>query len=142
MPRLSRWFVRASLTYLAAGFTLGALLLIQKAFFLHPMLWRLTPAHIELLLVGWVVQLTMGVAFWILPRFGSGPPRGNVTWVWLAFLLLNAGVLAAGVGAALTAAPAIVTGGRAAELGAAIAFALHAWPRVKAIDVRPRRQSG
>jgi heme/copper-type cytochrome/quinol oxidase subunit 1 len=142
LPRLSRWLIRASLLYLFVGFTLGALILVQKAVPYRATLYRLVPAHIEFLLLGWVVQLIMGVAFWILPRFGSGPRRGNVTWVWVSFMLLNAGVLAAGMGTALAAAPAIVTGGRAAELGAAIAFAVHAWPRVKAIDVRPRRQSG
>jgi hypothetical protein len=31
MPRLSVWFVRAALVYLALGFTCGALLLAHKA---------------------------------------------------------------------------------------------------------------
>lgn len=131
--------VRASLLHLLAGFSLGALLLLQKAVPFSPTVWRWAPAHVEFLLVGWVVQLTMGVAYWILPRFGRGPPRGDVKWIWLAMLLLNVGVLSAGLGPALTTEPLVVAGGRAAEVSAAIAFAIHAWPRVKAIERRPRQ---
>jgi len=52
----------------------------------------MTP-HVEFLLIGWTVQLTMGVAFWILPRFEGGTSRGAVGYAWLAFVLLNAGVI-------------------------------------------------
>ena len=141
MPRLSQLFVRAALVYLVVGFTLGAVLLAQKAVPISDAVWRLAPAHIEFLVMGWIVQLTMGVAFWILPRFGSGPPRGNVGWAWLAITLLNAGILAAGLGPAVTAEPWLTMGGRALEFMAAVAFAIHAWPRVKAVDLRVRRST-
>ena len=55
--------------YLALGMTVGALLLFHKGIPLHPALWRWLPPHLEFLLVGWTLQLAMGVAFWILPRF-------------------------------------------------------------------------
>ena len=35
----------------------------------------------------------MGIAFWIIPRFRSGSPRGPVGLVWLSYALLNAGIL-------------------------------------------------
>ena len=60
MPRLSIWFIRSALIYLALGFTFGALLLANKGFPIIPEIWRLLPAHIELLLVGWTLQLAMG----------------------------------------------------------------------------------
>ena len=133
MPRLSVWFVRAALLHFATGFTFGALLLWNKALPLGAQVslwtWRLLPAHMELLLVGWTVQLAMGVAFWILPRWRS--QRGDVRPAWAAFILLNGGVL---VVAAAALAPEPAWGifiGRALEVGAAVAFALHAWPRVK-----------
>jgi hypothetical protein len=75
----------------------------------------------------------MGMAFWILPRFSRPPRRGNAPLAWLAFVLLNLGVWLAGLGPLLTASPALPFLGRAAELLAALAFALHAWPRVKAV---------
>ena len=50
---------------------------------------------------------------------------------WAAFVLINLGVWLAGMGATLAAPAWIILAGRAAEAGAALAFALHAWPRVK-----------
>jgi hypothetical protein len=130
VPRLTVWAVRASLLYLAAGFTLGALLLAHKGIPIHPGLWRLLPAHVECLLVGWTVQLGMGVAFWILPRFAGGASRGNEALAWCAVGLVNLGVVAVVLSGAVGAAsPALL--GRVAEAGGAVAFALHAWGRVR-----------
>ena len=141
MPRLSVWFVRCALAYLALGFTFGALLLFEKGVPVYPALLRLLPAHIEFVLFGWTVQLAMGIAFWILPRFGDGAmhdqrtrvvgTRGNEKAAWLAFGLLNAGIWLAGMGAALDLAPVLPLLGRACEAMAAVAFMVHAWPRIK-----------
>jgi hypothetical protein len=54
---------------------------------------------------------------------------------WLAFTLINFGLWCAGVGQWLNAPLAIILLGRAAELLAVVFFALHAWPRVRAIGV-------
>lgn len=129
MPKLSVWYLRSALVHLALGFTFGGLMLWNKGIPLHPMLWRLLPLHIEVLLLGWTVQLAMGVAFWILPRFQSS--RGNTKPAWLAFALLNGGVWLAGLGTTLGAPAVIPALGRLAEVGAAVAFAIHAWPRIK-----------
>jgi len=130
MPRLSSWFVRAALSYLAVGFTLGALLLAEKASSFYPMLWDILPVHIELLLVGWLVQLALGVAFWILPRFSKGPPRGNEAVVWLSFVLLNLGI-AFVVAGTLLAVPGLLLAGRVAETGGVLAFVWGSWRRVR-----------
>ena len=129
MPRASRWFVRASLINLFAGFTLGALLMVNKALPPSPTLWRLLPLHLELLLVGWIVQLTMGVAFWILPRFGGA--RGRAAAVWVALLLLNLGVALAGLAPALGLPLWTRAAGRVLQVAAVVAFAANAWRRVK-----------
>jgi hypothetical protein len=129
MPRLSCWFVRASLIHLALGITLGGLLLFHKGVPLHPLLWRILPTHVEFLLTGWTLQLAMGVAFWILPRVRGARPKKEAAW--LAFLLLNVGVWLAGVGPALLAPGWVASLGRAAEMGAALAFSVHAWPRIR-----------
>jgi len=131
MPRFSVWAVRASLIYLTLGFTVGALLLFEKGVPLHPGVWQLLPMHIEFLVFGWMVQLAMGVAFWIFPRFRFGSRRGNVPAAWIALVLLNAGVWLAGAGPALNTPALVPFLGRIAEAGAALAFAAHAWPRVK-----------
>lgn len=133
MPRLSRWFVRAALVYLAVGFTLGALMLSNKGLSLSATIWRLLPAHIECMLLGWTLQLMMGVAFWILPRFQG--QRGREAPAWMAFWLLNAGVLLAGLGATLALPAQVVLAGRLAEVAAVVTFAVHAWPRIKPVGV-------
>lgn len=131
MPRLTIWMIRAALIYLLTGFTFGGLLLFHKGIPISAMLWSLLPAHIEFLLLGWTVQLVMGMAFWILPRFRRPPRRGNTIFAWLAFGLLNLGVLVVGLGPLITTSPIATFAGRSAELAAALTFAAHAWPRVK-----------
>jgi cbb3-type cytochrome oxidase subunit 1 len=129
VPRLSCWFVRTSLIYLAVGFTLGGLLLFHKGVTLDAMLWRVLPLHIELLMLGWTLQLAMAVAFWILPRFHGR--RRNEKLAWLAFVCLNVGVLLLGLGTLLRAPTEVLFVGRMADGVAVIAFAAHAWVRVK-----------
>lgn len=130
MPRLSQWYIRASMVYLLLGFTFGALLLAHKGQPLHPALWRWLPAHIEWLLVGWVAQLTLGVAFWILPRFWVEPRRGKTTGATAAFVLLNAGIGLMTLYSLLALSPWAAVGGRVLEVAAVAAFAHAAWPRV------------
>lgn len=125
MPRVSAWFVRASLCHLVFGFTVGAGLLADKAAPFAPALWALRAAHIEALLIGWMVQLVMGVALWIFPRFAlrRTPQRSAVT-AWMAFALLNTGVVCVVFGGGW----AVV--GRVGEIAAAASFVAHLWGRV------------
>lgn len=124
--------VRLSLAHLTAGAALGSLLLASREVpalaGLGGGLWGYRNAHLELTLVGWTVQLALGVAYWILPRVGGERPRR-----WLAAAsagLLNAGILAAALGGAWEA-EAWAVAGRGAEAAAALLFAAHAWPRVR-----------
>ena len=131
MPRLSVWFVRTALVYLAIGFALGAIMLAAPGLRLGVPTARLLPAHIEFLLTGWMIQLALGVAFWILPRFRVGPERGREEIAWVSYALLNIGVVTAAAGAVIGLPPVVPSIGHAAQGLAAGAFALHAWPRVK-----------
>lgn len=129
MPRLSQWIIRTAFIYLLLGFTVGALLLWHKGVPLHPALWGWLPAHIEFLLVGWIIQLTMGVAFWVLPRYWEKERRGKESYVWIAFVLLNLGIWLVAVHAVFRTNRLFLLAGRGAEIGAAVFFALHAWGR-------------
>ncbi len=132
MPRLSVLMIRTALGYFLAGFLAGAVMLAARGLDIGGWIHRLRPFHIEFLLLGWTVQLAFGVAFWILPRFRAGPERGREWLAWTAFVLLNTGVLATAAGT-VGGAPAVIgLLGRSAEALAALAFAGHAWPRVKA----------
>jgi hypothetical protein len=84
--------IRFSLAYLVAGVSLGALMLFHKAFPLHPAIWVLLPVHIQILIWGWIIQFTLGTAYWILPRFLTGDARGNPLLSWAMVLTLNMGI--------------------------------------------------
>jgi hypothetical protein len=133
LPAISTRFVRASLIYLALGFTLGALMLVNKALAFSPLTWRLLPIHIETLLIGWFVQLALGVAFWILPRLPGPAPRGHLPLVWISFGLINLGIGLV-ILEVITAREALLLAGRLAELGGALAFIAGSWNRVKAFN--------
>ncbi len=128
VPRLSVWLIRTALVALTAGAVLGALMLAAPGA-LSVARWR--PLHAELLLVGWTVQLAFGVAYWILPRFRGGAERGHDELGWAAFALVNLGVILVGVGRSVAGWEPWALAGRGAEALAALAFAAHAWPRVK-----------
>jgi hypothetical protein len=130
MPSLSVIAIRAALVHLAFGFTFGALMLSEKGIGWLPSAWRLLPAHIDLLLLGWMAQLAMGVGYWILPRFGGR--RGNVSLAWAAVIGLNAGVVLSAARPVLSLPPGLSLVGRGLSSAAVLAFVLHAWPRVKA----------
>jgi len=133
MPRLSAWFVRTSLIYLAIGFTLGAFLLANKGLRLYPQAWTLLPAHIEMLLMGWFVQLAIGVAFWILPRLSGAQPRGNERLTRFAFWLINIGIGMVVIDA-FVSAPGLLLAARLVELVGVLVFILVAWKRVKSFS--------
>ncbi|GIK56456.1 MAG: hypothetical protein HND44_24345 [Chloroflexi bacterium] len=130
MPRLSLWIIRAALVYLLLGITIGSLLLAHKGIPFYPLLWGWLPAHIELLLMGWIVQLTLGVAFWILPRYWQRPRRPSEQYARIAFVLLNVGIWLVVAGTTFRAGVWVLFVGRLVEMGAVLFFAAHAWGRV------------
>jgi hypothetical protein len=131
MPRLSRWAVRSALLYLACGISIGALLLSFRALPLPPQIWLLLPVHLEFLLTGWTAQLALGIAFWILPRHTQGRPRGDERLAWLAYGLLNAGILLVGLSSIPSWPSGLAFAGRISQTGAVGAFAVHAWSRIR-----------
>jgi len=135
VPALTVYALRIALSYLGIGFTIGALMLGVRGVSASSEVLRLRPLHLELLLMGWTVQLAFGVAFWILPR-RSGLGRGNERLAWGSLLLLNLGVLIVGLGGVLSASAGVLIAGRSAELLAGLAFAAHAWPRARRYSVR------
>lgn len=130
MPRLSVWFIRASLVYLAIGFTFGALILANKGLGFYPVVWNALPIHIEVLLLGWFVQFAFGVAFWILPRLKQDSPRGNETLILVAFVMLNLGIVLIIV-ETIFKAQGLEWIGRLAEVVGVAAFIVGSWQRVK-----------
>ena len=92
MPPASRIAIRGALVWYVLGATLGATVLLEHA----GAPWRLgylVAAHVDIMLVGWMIQLALGVAFWLFPRHGTGPPHGRLGPVYAGLACLNAGVV-------------------------------------------------
>lgn len=146
MPRLSRWCVRAALAYLVAGMAMGSWMLIrqaQRGYGPGPP-WPALHAHV--LLVGFLLLVIFGVAFWMFPKVAGQRPGAEIGWV--AFGLLNAGVLLRVLAEPLTdhgRGPALwdILLGVAAVLPAlaAVVFAAAIWPRVRAVTAVPTRRA-
>lgn len=140
MPRLSCWMIKASLAHLAVGVLLGGLMLSAEG--LPASLgwaWLFLPAHIQLVVGGWLIQLALGMAYWILPRLSAAGERGRPGAAWFSFGALNGGVSGAALILVIRpfmSAPwlnvALIVAALC-QLGALVAFAWHAWPRVQPI---------
>lgn len=128
MPKLSVWAIRAALIYFMAAALVGSVLLAGKAVMLPAALWVLRPFHVEALLFGFMVQLVIGVAFWMLPRAPVKVGERGIGW---ALVLLNAGVWLAAAGGMVPGGAGMLLAGRLCEVGAVALFAVHVWPRVR-----------
>jgi len=128
VPPVARWSLRSALVCLVFGLPIGGLLLAWRG--ARGVAVPLLPLHIEIVLVGWLTQLTFAVAYWIFPRFAGGTSRGNERTAWLSLVALNAGLLLTVAGDVGLAAWWVAVGGALQFVGA-LAFVLHAWPRVK-----------
>lgn len=93
MPRVSVWMIRMSFSYLAFGVSIGTLLLISKSLGIASFAWNLLPIHIEFLIFGWIIQFTLGTAYWILPRYLKAKGRGKSFPAILMVVFLNMGIL-------------------------------------------------
>jgi hypothetical protein len=98
-------------------------------------IWLLVSTHLEMLIVGWLIQLALGVAFWVLPRFTKEPRYGNVRRGWVGFALLNIGILLVITGIWQSDINSLQAVGRLIELIAAVTLASVLWPRVKGFGV-------
>jgi hypothetical protein len=156
MPATSRAFVKASLIYLGLGAVLGTLLLINRWIFLGTVIGSLRVSHVQFLIVGWLIQLIIGVAWWLFPplaiglRPGSPKPvrrsqaqRGSEPLFWATFISLNAGILLRSVFAPLHSWTEIGLFNTLADISglflltAAITFVVNIWGRVRELS-RPK----
>lgn len=131
MVLVSSWAIRLALVQLLAAFVAGGWLLAGRGFPSLPRPEWLLPVHLELALLGWTLQLAMGVAYQILPKFKLGPPRGAAAPAVVALILFNAGLVLV-ITSVVMAEPALALAGRAGELAGVALFATHALPRIKA----------
>ncbi len=87
MPLVARVFLRTALLMLVAGIGIGAAGLAEPAWMTH----ERSVTHTHLLLVGWLINMVIGVAWWMFPRLpGTVAP---VPWVFAGWAALNGGLL-------------------------------------------------
>jgi len=143
MPRLARLFIRTAFLYFILGFTLGGLMLVDKWLGPHVLFIALRQVHVHFLLVGWMTQFIIGVAYWMFPRFTREHPRGHEGLAWLTFLTLNAGLLLRGL-----AEPWLTLGHRGwagpalglsavLQVVAGFLFVVNTWCRVRPLMADP-----
>ncbi len=128
MPYLSRLFIKTAFLYLMAGAAIGALLLIQKGVSGWGSVWQYLPLHIQWMVFGWILQLVMGVAYWMLPRFGAERRREGAAAA--AYFLMNLGILLLAI-AQMAGNSNLTILGSLTEISAVLSFIIHAWPRIK-----------
>ena len=147
MDPLSSVMLRVALTWLLAGFVIGAAMLTDRAL---PGQWRLwmAPTHAHILFVGWFLQFAVGVAYWLLPRRRSTErPLGyRERAAYLAFVALNLGLVlriiaepAERAGLANDVTLALLGASALLQVAATLVFVIQLWPRV---GPRPMRGKG
>jgi hypothetical protein len=135
MPLLSRWFLRAALLYLVAGLLIMVVRVIPGLAGSARAV-AIAPVGVHFLVVGWVTQMIVGVAWWMFPRPGRARTHGSGPLGWFAFAALNSGLLlravaepAVSMGAAGWPRAALVCSAALQLMGAVTAAAL-LWPRL------------
>ena len=117
-------FLKASLAWLALGVTLGVAMAAHPAWTVH------RPAHVHMVLLGFVTMMIYGVAYHVIPRFTGHAlhARRPAGWHWWAS---NLGLALTAVGFALrargaAATPLLAVGGALGAAGA-YTFAYLVW---------------
>ena len=140
MTPVSILFLRTGLLMLVGGMAIGAAGLIEPSWMTH----ERAVTHTHLLLVGWLLNTVIGVAWWMFPRLpGTVAPSRLVVAGWAALnagLLLRAGVdLSAG---GMPQAPVLLRWISAVlQTGGIALLAALLWRRVRAPSARPRQQA-
>lgn len=96
MPPIARTYVKTAFLYFLGAFALGMLILLDRWLGFSRWLKVVYVSQLHLLMVGWLTQLALGVAYWILPRFlkeDNPQPRGADGLAWFVWSTLNAGLL-------------------------------------------------
>jgi hypothetical protein len=141
MPLLTRTFIKAGLIYFMIALFAGALMAARPFMglpgWLDEWLVALRPVYLHLLMVGWVLQLIMGVVYWMFPKYSKEQPRGSEFLGWAVFGTLNIGLILRTVGEPLLAVrPDLQVGWMLAasavlHLLAGWGFIVNTWNRVK-----------
>lgn len=130
-PEVARGMILLSLLYLVLGFSFGGLILSHKGAPLHPAVWRLLPAHVDFLLLGWLTQLTLAAAYWIFPRFPTPPQRGSALRHGLEIATFNLGLWITALSPLFSNPNWLTLIGRTLQTAGLALFSLDLWRRIR-----------
>lgn len=138
MPLESRLFVKTSVIALVLTFAWGAVMAVEESMG-HPVtpIWAVEHAHLAF--VGWLVNLVVGIALWMLPLARATYPQTQGRYPralpYVAYVCLNVGLVMRIVSepyVAQSATAAVALGTSAVLQVSAIAlFAAVAWVRTR-----------
>jgi hypothetical protein len=137
MPLLSRTFIKAGLIYFVLALIAGALTVARPVLNLPATIGALYPVYLHLLMVGWVTQLIIGVAYWMFPKYSKERPRRSERLGWAVFGLLNVGLILRAFGEPLLVVKPEWNVGWMLAASAVLqalggwAFVINTWGRVK-----------
>jgi cbb3-type cytochrome oxidase subunit 1 len=140
MDWFSRAFIRASLTWLALGVTLGVAMAIHAPWIVY------RPAHLHMNLLGFVTMMISGVAYHVMPRIVGRALHSNrlagIHW-WLANLGLSTMVagFAARPHVALGGSMLLAAGGVLSAFGA-YCFVYNLWRTLDGTTTPAARRAG
>lgn len=95
MPLITRWFIKASLLYLVISLGIAVRLAVEAGGAQYTV--GLSAVFFHFFLVGWVTQMIIGVAYWLLPKYSREQPRRSEPLAWAIFWLLNIGLILRGM---------------------------------------------
>lgn len=128
MPALTRRFLATAAGFLLIGVLLGLALLVRREVGGQWPTRGLISAHTHLILVGTVMELIIGVAWWFFPRPLTGQPPASERAAATSWWALTLGTMLRAVGEAIAMgrtgtvwATVIVSGGALQVLGLAAA---------------------
>ena len=138
MPFESRVFVKTALVALVIAFAWGGWMALEEALG-HAVNPILAVEHAHVAFVGWLVNMVIGFALWLLPlnraRFPQTQGRYDPWMPWTIFALLNAGLVARVFSEPLLAvhplAGIVLAGSAIAQAGAILLFVALAWMRTR-----------
>jgi hypothetical protein len=143
MPPIARTYVKSAFVYFVAAFLLAALMMLDRWLNVSRWLKVVYASQLHLLLVGWLTQLAIGVAYWMFPRFlkqQTPHPRGSEGLAWAVLICLNVGLVMRFIvepfyllGPNTWLAALLALSGVLQAL-AAVGFGLLIWGRIRAME--------
>lgn len=139
MPLESRLFVKTALVALVAAFVWGAWMALVESL-RRPVDPIRAIEHAHLAFVGWLVNMVIGFALWLLPLNRDRFPKTQGRYApWMPitiYLLLNGGliarILSEPAAAGSSVARAVLGISALAQVGAILLFVALAWLRTRA----------